>query len=331
MKTTVIKVVAAVLVVILLVGGGLAWEGHKRFVRPGPSTQPVTMIIPKGSGTELVGHSLEAAGVVSSGLVFSLGVKLRHATLKAGEYLFPAGVSAEEAMRIIADGKVVIHKLTVAEGLTVRQVLDMVKEADFLAGPVTRKISEGWLLPETWHMTRDETRDEVLARMEKAMRQTVDVLWMARAPGLPLRSKEEALILASMVERETGVDRERARVAAVFYNRMAKHMRFQSDPTVIYGLSDGMGELDRGLTRDDLMTKHAWNTYVIDGLPATPIANPGRASLEAVLHPAKSDDLYFVADGTGGHAFARTLDEHNANVANWRKIEKAGKGGEARP
>ncbi|OAN45622.1 aminodeoxychorismate lyase [Paramagnetospirillum marisnigri] len=327
MKRTVIIALVAILVLAVLAGGGLAWEGHRRFTRPGPSTQPITVVIPKGSGTELIGQSLEAAGVVSSGFIFSIGVKLRHATLKAGEYAFPAGVSAEEAMRIIAEGKVVIHKLTVAEGLTVRQVVDLVKEADFLAGPVTRKVAEGWLLPETWHMTRDEARDEVLARMEKAMRQTVDVLWVARAPGLPLKTREEALILASMVERETAVEVERPRVAAVFYNRLAKRMRLQSDPTVIYGVSDGLGELDRSLTRDDLMTRHPWNTYVIDALPATPIANPGRASIEAVLHPARSEELYFVADGTGGHAFARTLDEHNANVAKWRKIEKAGKGG----
>jgi UPF0755 protein len=319
------KIVAAVTLLAGLIAGGLAWEGHRRFTAPGPLAKPVTVIIPKGSGTELIAQSLEGAGVISSRTVFAIGVKLRRATLKAGEYAFPAQVSPEEAVRIIADGKVVIHKLTVAEGLTVRQVLDLVKEADFLSGPVTRKPAEGRLLPETWHMVRDETRDDVLARMEKAMSQTLDVLWVARAPGLPLKSKEEALILASMVERETGIEAERTKVAAVFYNRLAKGMRLQSDPTVIYGVSDGLGELDHPLTRAELQAGHPWNTYTIDGLPKTPIANPGRASLEAVLHPAKSDALYFVADGTGGHAFARTLDEHNANVARWRKIEKAGK------
>ncbi|KIL98556.1 protein YceG like [Paramagnetospirillum magnetotacticum MS-1] len=319
------KIVAGVLAIILIGLGWAAWEGHRRFTAPGPSPKPVIVIIPKGSGTELIAHSLEGAGVISSRYVFAAGVKLRRVTLKAGEYAFPAQVSPEEAMRIIADGKVVIHKLTVAEGLTTRQVLDMVSEADFLAGPITRKVSEGHLLPETWHMVRDELRDDVIARMEKAMTQTLDVLWVARAPGLPLKSKEEALILASMVERETGTESERPRVAAVFYNRLARNMRLQSDPTVIYGVSDGLGELDHPLTRAELQTNHPWNTYTIDGLPKTPIANPGRASLEAVLHPAKSDELYFVANGTGGHTFARTLDEHNANVAKWRQIEKAGK------
>jgi UPF0755 protein len=320
-----VKIIAGIAAVVLLASVWVAWEGHRRFTAPGPSPKPVTVIIPKGSGTELIAKSLEGAGVISSRYVFAVGVKLRRATLKAGEYLFPAQVSPEEAMRIIADGKVVIHKLTVAEGLTVRQVLDLVKEADFLSGPVTRKPAEGRLLPETWHMVRDETRDDVLARMEKAMTQTLDVLWVARAPGLPLKSKDEALILASLVERETGTDAERPRVAAVFYNRLARNMRLQSDPTVIYGVSEGLGELDHPLTRAELQTNHPWNTYTIDGLPKTPIANPGRASLEAVLHPARSDELYFVADGTGGHAFARSLDEHNANVAKWRKIEKAGK------
>ncbi|EME70782.1 periplasmic solute-binding protein [Paramagnetospirillum caucaseum] len=320
-----IRIVAAIALLGGLIIGGLAWEGHRRFTAPGPSPKPVTVIIPKGSGTELIAQSLEGAGVIPSRLVFALGVKLRRATLKAGEYAFPAHVSPEEAMRIIAEGKVVIHKLTVAEGLTVRQVLGLVREAEFLSGPVTRKPAEGRLLPETWHMTRDEPRDEVIARMEKAMAQTLDVLWVARAPGLPLKSKDEALILASMVERETAVDAERTRVAAVFYNRLARGMRLQSDPTVIYGISDGLGELDHPLTRAELQNSHPWNTYTVDGMPRTPIANPGRASLEAVLHPAKSDELYFVADGTGGHAFARTLDEHNSNVAKWRKIEKAGK------
>ncbi|WP_096702236.1 endolytic transglycosylase MltG [Magnetospirillum sp. 15-1] len=319
------KIAAAIVLLAGLIAGGLGWEGHRRFTAPGPSPKPVTVIIPKGSGTELIAQSLEGAGVIPSRLVFAIGVKLRRATLKAGEYAFPAHVSPEEAMRIIAEGKVVIHKLTVAEGLTVRQVLDLVREADFLSGSLTRRPAEGRLLPETWHMVRDEPRDEVVARMEKAMAQTLDVLWVARAPGVPLRSKEEALILASMVERETGTESERPRVAAVFYNRLARNMRLQSDPTVIYGVSEGLGELDHPLTRAELQTNHPWNTYTVDGLPKTPIANPGRASLEAVLHPAGSDELYFVANGTGGHAFARALDEHNANVAKWRRIEKAGK------
>ncbi|CAA7622087.1 endolytic transglycosylase MltG [Magnetospirillum sp. SS-4] len=327
MGKAILKTFAIALVLAAASGLGLAWEGHRRFTAPGPLPQPTTLVISKGAGIEAIGHGLENAGIISSRLIFALGTKLRGARLKAGEYAFPAHVSAEEAMRIIAEGKVVMHRLTIAEGLTVRQVAAQVMDAEFLSGSITRKTAEGWLLPETWYMVRDEPRDEVLARMEKAMRQTVDVLWMARAPGLPLKSKEEAVILASMVERETGIEGERPRVAAVFYNRLARRMRLQSDPTVIYGLSDGQGELDRPLSRADLAAAHPWNTYVIDGLPGTAIANPGRASLEAVLHPARTDELYFVANGSGGHAFARTLEEHNSNVAKWRRIEKDRKAG----
>jgi len=315
-----------------LLGGGLAlavafvalaWRGHVAFVSPGPAAVPITVVLAKGAGSEAIAAQLEQQGVIADSLVFLVGAKLRRANLKAGEYAFPAHVSAEEALRIIAEGRVVVHKLTVAEGLTVRQVMDLVEGADFLAGPITRQPTEGWLMPETWHMLRDEPRDEVLARMEKAMRRTLDTLWAGRAPGLPLKNPEEALVLASIVERETALPAERPHVASVFYNRLARGMRLQSDPTVIYGVSDGLGVLERPLSRADLDTAHPWNTYQIDGLPRGPIANPGRASLEAVLHPIISDDLYFVADGSGGHAFSRTLDEHNAKVARWRQIERA--------
>ncbi|CCG41321.1 endolytic transglycosylase MltG [Magnetospirillum molischianum] len=312
-----------VLLALVLLAGVAAWRGHVAFTSPGPAQAPITVIIPKGAGTEAAATLLEQAGVISDRFVFIVGTKLRRATLKAGEYAFPARVSAEDAMRIVADGRVVVHKLTVAEGLTVRQVAALVEEADFLSGSITRSLSEGWLLPETWHAVRDEPRDEVLARMEKSMRRNLETLWAGRDLGVALRSPEEALILASIVERETAIAAERPRIAAVFYNRMARGMRLQSDPTVIYGVSDGMGVLDRPLTRADLNTAHPWNTYAIDGLPRTPIANPGRASLEAVLHPIRTDDLYFVADGSGGHAFAATLDAHNANVTRWRQIERS--------
>lgn len=322
-----VKAFAVLLVLVLgMLGGVAAWRGHVAFTGPGPAQESLTVIIPKGAGTEAAAALLEQAGVISNRFVFIVGSKLRRVTLKAGEYAFPAHVSAEEAMRIVADGRVVIHKLTVPEGLTVRQVAALVEEADFLSGPITRTLSEGWLLPETWHVVRDEPRDDVLARMEKAMRRNLDTLWAGRDLRVALRSPEEALILASIVERETAIAAERPRIAAVFYNRMARGMRLQSDPTVIYGASDGLGVLDRPLSRADLNSPHPWNTYAIDGLPRTPIANPGRASLEAVLHPARTDELYFVADGGGGHVFAATLEEHNANVARWRQIERSRNG-----
>lgn len=321
------KIVFVVAVVAVAAATWAALEGHRRFTKPGPLAEATNVVIAKGAGTEAIAHQLAAAHVVPDPYSFMIGTKLRRAALKAGEYAFPAHVTALDAMTMMAEGRTVVHKLTIAEGLTVRQALQEVAEAEYLAGTITRKPAEGSLLPETWHLSRDDNRDEVVARMEKSMRQALEQAWAGRAADLPLKSKEEALVLASIVERETGIKAERPQVAAVFLNRLRLGMKLQSDPTVIYGVSDKLGVLDRPVSRADLDTPHPWNTYVHDGLPPTPIANPGRASIEAVLHPAKSDALYFVADGSGGHVFARSLDEHNKNVANWRKVEKARKGG----
>ena len=323
---TVWKIVFALAVAVVAIATWAALEGHRRFTRPGPLAEATNVVIAKGSGLEAIARQLAAAGVVPDPYSFVIGAKLRQVTLKAGEYAFPAHVTPRDAMAMMADGRTVVHKLTIAEGLTVRQVLQEVEEAEYLAGTVSRKPAEGSLLPETWHLSRDDSRDEVVARMEKSMRQMLDQAWAGRAPDLPLTSKEQVLVLASIVERETGVKSERPLVAAVFLNRLRLGMRLQSDPTVIYGVSGKLGVLDRPISRADLDNPHPWNTYVHDGLPPTPIANPGRASIEAVLNPAKSDALYFVADGTGGHVFARTLDEHNRNVAKWRKIERERRG-----
>ena len=317
-----LKLLGMLAVLVVAVATWVALEGHRRFTGPGPLAQPITIVIPKGSGLEAIARRLEANRVIVDRYSFMVGSKLRHVVLKAGEYEFPAQISAEAAMAMIAEGRTVKHKLTIAEGLTVRQIAAELDQADFLSGTLGPLPPEGSLLPETWVLSRDDDRGELVARMEKAMRQTLDELWAKRAPDLPLKSPEEALILASVVERETGIAAERPRVAGVFLNRLRLGMRLQSDPTVIYGLSNGLGVLERPLTRADLEAGHAWNTYVIDRLPKTPIANPGRASIEAVLHPAKTDALYFVADGSGGHVFANSLDEHNKNVANWRKLER---------
>jgi UPF0755 protein len=318
-----VKVIAAVLALAVagLIWGGWAWQ--REFFAPGPLAEAKTVVVPKGSGLAATARLLAESGVVAKGWVLIVGARLFDARPRAGEYLFPAHVSPDVALGQMAEGRTVVHKLTVAEGLTVRRVLDQVREADYLTGDIGRRPAEGSLLPETWYLSRDDTRDEVVARMEKSMRQAIDAAWAGRAAGLPLKTKEEAVVLASIVERETGLASERPHVAAVFLNRLRKGMRLQSDPTVIYGLSDGLGVIDRPLMHDDLTAAHPWNTYVIDALPPTPIANPGRASIEAVLHPAVSNDLYFVADGTGGHVFAATLEAHNANVANWRRIERS--------
>ncbi|NKB48551.1 MAG: endolytic transglycosylase MltG [Alphaproteobacteria bacterium] len=303
------------------------WMFNRTFTDPGPLTEGVVLVIPRGASVRSIGALLESEGVIDDATLFSWGVRALggERPLKAGEYAFPAQISARGAMALLQSGKIVERRLTVPEGLTTLQVLAAVGAADGLAGelPPADKFAEGSLLPETYQYLRGETRDAFLTRLQTAMAETLDQLWRGRSPDAsPLKSPQEALILASIVERETGLAAERPRVAAVFLNRLRRGMRLQSDPTVVYGLSNGTGTIGRPITKTDLATDHPYNTYVHAGLPPGPIANPGRASLAAVLQPIKSKDLYFVADGTGGHAFARTLEEHNRNVAKWRRIER---------
>jgi UPF0755 protein len=294
--------------------------------RPGPLAEAKNVVIPKGAGTFEIAEQLTRAGIVSNENLFAAATQAvgGGAPLKAGEYHFPAAISMRGAVELLQSGKTVVRRLTVPEGLTTAQILELLRTAEGLFGELPAKPAEGTLLPETYHYSWGDSRQMVLDRMRAGMKKAVDELWAKRDTALPLKSKDEAVTLASIVERETGVSAERARVAAVFVNRLRQGMKLQSDPTVIYGLSNGQGTLDHPLTKADLAAKHPYNTYVIDGLPPGPIANPGLASLEAVMRPADSDDLYFVADGTGGHAFAKTLSEHNKNVARWRKIEKGG-------
>lgn len=320
------KIVFVLAVAAVAIATWAALEGHRRFTGAGPAAEATNVVIARGSGLEAIARQLTAARVVPDPYTFMIGAKLRRASLRAGEYLFPAHASPQDIVAQMAEGRTVVHKLTIAEGLTVRQILAELEGTEYLSGAIARKPAEGWLLPETWHLSRDDSRDELVGRMEKAMRQTLDQLWAGRAADLPIKTKEQALVLASIVERETGIAAERPMVAAVFLNRLRLGMRLQSDPTVIYGVSDKMGVLDRPISRADLDNPHPWNTYAQDGLPPTAIANPGRASLEAVLHPAQTDALYFVADGSGGHVFAKSLDQHNKNVANWRKVEKTRQG-----
>ncbi|SBW12483.1 Predicted periplasmic solute-binding protein [uncultured Alphaproteobacteria bacterium] len=300
-------------------------KGREAFYAPGPSTSETVVVIPKGAGTGRIAELLADAGVIADPLAFRVAARLTEARLKAGEFAFPAGASAAEAMAVVASGKVVQHFLTIPEGWTVKQALAAVAAAPALDGEAPAALPEGALLPETYAYVRGETRARLVARMRAAMESALAAAWAGRAEGLPFKTPEEALTLASIVERETGVAEERPRVAAVFVNRLRFGMKLQSDPTVIYGLSDGAGVLDRSLTRKDLEADHPYNTYEIDGLPPGPIALPGLAAIRATLDPADTRDLYFVADGSGGHVFARSLDEHNRNVAKWRALERAQK------
>lgn len=307
-----------------LAGGFALWSAFA-FTASGPLERAKALVIPKGLGVEGIGRQLALGGVIERPWLFALGVRVlgNHRTLRAGEYEFPARASAEDAMAILIYAKPVVRRLTVPEGLTSFQALDQIARTDGLEGTLTEVPLEGSLLPETYNFSWGDGRNEILARMQKAMSETLEALWQARAPGLPLKTPEEALVLASMVEKETGKPEERARVAAVFLNRLRRHMRLQSDPTVAYALAGGKGPLGRPLSHADLESPSRYNTYLIDGLPPAPIANPGRASLLAALHPADTDELYFVADGAGGHSFAKSLDEHNRNVARLRQLQNA--------
>lgn len=318
-------------VLLIVIGGAVSfglWQwGMAAFDAEGPLGASKVVVIPKGAGTRAIAGKLVDEGVIRESFVFLAGVRLSETgtRLKAGEYEFPPRVTARQAMEILMKGETVAHWLTIPEGLTSKQIARLINAADSLQGSVDAVPDEGTLLPETYHYSLNEERNVLVLRMSRAMTECLDALWEGRQENLPLQSKAEAVVLASIVERETALASERPHVAAVFVNRLRRGMKLQSDPTTIYGLSEGMGVLNRSLTRKDLASTHAYNTYVIDGLPPGPIANPGRESLAAVLNPIKSDDLYFVADGSGGHVFARTLAEHNRNVARWRQIEKGEK------
>jgi UPF0755 protein len=234
----------------------------------------------------------------------------------------PAAAAAPADYLDVAEADDIRWRVTLAEGVTSWQVVDALKRAEFLTGEIAEVPPEGSLSPDSYEVERGADRAALLADMAARQAAVMEELWAQRAEGLPYDTPEEAMIMASIIEKETSVPEERRRVAAVFVNRLQQGMRLQTDPTVIYGVTRGEGVLWRGLRQSELRRETPWNTYVIDGLPPTPIANPGRLSIEAALNPEDSDYLYFVADGTGGHAFARTLAEHNENVARWRQIER---------
>lgn len=318
-----LRITAGALAVATLLAGTAVW-GALRLVAPGPLTEPVTVVIPRGSGLEAVAITLADAGVVHSPLLVVFGARLTGSVrdLKAGEYAFAPGTSADEVLEQMRRGRTVVHRLTVPEGLTSAQILSLLDKEPVLAGNMPQRPKDGSLLPETYHYSYGDTREQMVERMQHAMTQVLAEAWKNRDKDLPYKSPEEALTMASIVEKETGVAAERARVAGVYVNRLGTGMRLQSDPTVIYALTDGSGDLGRALTRADLRAESPYNTYVVAGLPPGPIANPGRASILAALKPERHEFLYFVADGTGGHAFAKTLPDHNRNVARWRDVQR---------
>lgn len=321
-------IAATFLITISAVSAGLLYSwGHQRFTGPGPLDARKVVLIERGSGLEAIARQLTREGVIRSSLLFRVGARVtgQATQLKAGEYAFPAKVSPKQALQIVVSGKTVARSLTIPEGLTSHEVVARIREAPALQGEISEVPDEGTLLPETYHYQRGDNRAELLRRMQESMDRALAELWPQRAEDLPFDTKAAAVTLASIVEKETAVPDERALVAGVFVNRLERGMRLQSDPTVRFALTDGEEDLGRALTRADWRVEHPYNTYRIAGLPPGPIANPGRAALKAALNPADTEYLYFVADGTGGHAFAKTLREHNRNVAEWRKVRDKNK------
>ncbi|MEQ8443291.1 MAG: endolytic transglycosylase MltG [Alphaproteobacteria bacterium] len=318
------------LLVVVLTGGGIAglyyWALQVHHA-PGPLGQETTVVVEPGTGVQAIAERLSDAGVIERPEIFVVMLRVtgQHTRLKAGEYAFPPGISQAGAAAMLVNNDIVSRRITIPEGLTVVEIFAIIEATDGLTGDLpAERPPEGTLLPETYNFTRGDTRVDIVQRMSDAMDATLASLWAERAEGLPIDTPEQAVVLASIVEKETGLAGERPHVASVFINRLNRGMRLQSDPTVVYALTEGLGPLGRALTRRDWEVDHPYNTYQISGLPPGPIANPGADAIRAVLQPLETDDLYFVADGTGGHAFARTLDEHNRNVARWRRIRDSG-------
>lgn len=314
-------------VLFLVIVAGLAfYMGKREFEGEGPSTVAETVMIRPNTSVREIADTLERRGLISDSRIFLLGLRAHGAdsNLKAGEYEIKAGASMYEIMNLMESGKSVLYSLTVPEGLTVAEAFDRIARTEELSGELPEELPpEGSLAADTIRFTRGLSRKEVVAKLMADQEELVQEIWQRRADDLPIDNIEDFVTLASIVEKETGRADERSRVAAVFLNRLERGMRLQSDPTIIYGIFGGEGKpSDRPIYQSDLDKETPYNTYKIDGLPPTPIANPGRAALEAVANPSRTDDLYFVADGTGGHVFASTLDEHNDNVARWRKIER---------
>lgn len=312
-----ISAIAAVVIII----------GLKSLSAPGPLSEEKVLIIENGMGGGQIASKLDQENIISSPFLFKAAIKfMGTGTLKAGEYRFEQGIPMVEVLGKLETGDVIQRQITIPEGLTSHEIVRILNKTEKLEGNIEKIPPEGSILPETYSYSLGDTRQGKIEQMQKKMQETLDELWATRDHDLPIQTKEEAIILASIVEKETAVASERKRVAGVFVNRLNKNMPLQTDPTVIYAITKGdhktggQGPLGRRLLKKDLQIDSPYNTYKYPGLPPGPIANPGKDAIAAALNPEKNDYIFFVADGSGGHIFAKTLDEHNYNVANWRKI-----------
>jgi UPF0755 protein len=301
-----------------------SYVNYRYEVTPNPdATQTVTFDIPRGSGLSSIANRLEAEGLINNATIFKLVTQMRgnEANFKAGEFALTPGSSMAQIYEDLANGRAILYPVTAPEGTTSVQIVRILDTIDTLVDDNPSVPPEGTLLPETYLTPRGLTQSAALEKMARAQTALLDEIWDQRAPDLPIKTREEAIILASIVEKETGIGMERDKVAGVFINRLRRGMRLQSDPTIIYGITGG-DPLGRRIRQSEINRVTDWNTYQIPALPRTPICNPGEAAIRAVLNPAETDALFFVADGTGGHAFARTLQEHDRNVAKWRQIQR---------
>jgi UPF0755 protein len=308
------------LAIAALVAAAGFWA-YLTFTATGPLAEKKIYEVEKGKSRAEISVALADQGIISDARIFSAAaaaLNIRGARLKAGEFEFPKGASMQEVLAMITAGRFLTYKVTIPEGWTTQMVVARLQEQAELEGPITTIPAEGAVLPDTYVFRRGLTRQKLLEDMQAANTKMIDEIWKTKPADSIIKTKEELITLASIVEKETGVAEERPQVASVFINRLKKGMRLQSDPTIIYGIAGGKGRLDRAITKSDIDTATPYNTYQIPALPPGPIANPGKAALMAVLNPDKTPYLYFVANGTGGHAFASTLEEHNANVKKWR-------------
>ena len=322
-------VVGNAIITLLLVGmigaGAAYYYGRQKLEAPGPLQEDKVVNVPARAGMADIADVLQREGVIDNNRWAFIGAVLAmkaRSELKPGEYSFQKSASLRDVIGTIVEGKVVQHSVTIPEGLTSEQIVARLSDNDIFAGSVREVPREGTLLPETYKFPRGTTRDQVIQRMQQAQKRALAEIWERRSPDVPLKSPDQLVTLASIVEKETGKPDERSRVAAVFVNRLRQKIKLQSDPTIIYGLVGGKGTLGRPIKRSEITQPSPYNTYVVDGLPPGPISNPGRASLEATANPARTRDLYFVADGSGGHAFTETYDQHQKNVAKLRTMEK---------
>ena len=313
------------LVAVIAMAGAIVYWGKHEFEAKGPLEETTIIQIDRGIGSSAISRLLAENNIIERDWLFMLAVRVyqNDNKLKAGEYRFEPGVSMHSVMEDLVLAKAVTYDITIPEGWTSYQIVEKINTAPKLKGEIVEIPPEGKLMPETYNYSYGDTRSEVIEWMKEAHNRALNEAWEQRDPNLPLKSPQELLILASLVEKETTQVDERSHVAGVFINRLNKGMRLQSDPTILYGVYGGEAwSKSRTILKTEKDQKNEYNTYKISGLPPGPIANVGRAALEAVANPVTTKDLYFVADGTGGHAFAESYEEHKINVAKWRKIEK---------